>query len=89
MSIKTIAINVDVYERLAGRKNQSESFTKVIDRLLTAQESAGTCEEAVEMAARTWAQPRSDQEVDRDADLMESLLTERRGSTDWEAKEPG
>ena len=35
MSTKTIALESSVYERLAREKRESESFTKVIARLLT------------------------------------------------------
>jgi predicted CopG family antitoxin len=42
MSIKTIALDSRVYERLARVKEEGESFSKVVDRLLTEVESAHT-----------------------------------------------
>lgn len=35
MSTKTIAIDSQVYARLAARKREGESFTRLLDRLLT------------------------------------------------------
>lgn len=34
MSTKTIAVDAQVYERLAGLKREGESFSKAIDRLM-------------------------------------------------------
>ena len=42
MSIKTIAVDSRVYERLAAAKLEGESFSKVIDRLLARAASAHT-----------------------------------------------
>ena len=42
MSTKTIAVDSRVYERLATVKMEGESFSKVIDRLLTEVGSAHT-----------------------------------------------
>lgn len=82
MSIKTIAVNAEVYERLAREKTGSESFTKVIDRLITAHAKAGTCGEAVEMAARVWVGG----DTAREADLMEAFLRETRAHTAWKSE---
>ena len=40
MSTKTIAVETSVYERLAALKRESESFTRVIDRLITGRRPA-------------------------------------------------
>jgi predicted CopG family antitoxin len=42
MSTKTIAVESSVYARLAKEKRESESFTKVISRVLDAAEQAHT-----------------------------------------------
>ena len=83
MSIKTIAVNTEVYERLAKEKRGSESFTKVIDRLMNSQANTGTCGSAVEKATQIWAGA----ETDREADLMEAYVRESRADTCWD-REP-
>ncbi len=42
MSTKTIAVDMRVYERLASLKDESESFSKVIDRLVKQRGDAHT-----------------------------------------------
>ncbi|MSR19401.1 MAG: hypothetical protein EXR91_00265 [Gemmatimonadetes bacterium] len=42
MSIKTIAVDSRVYARLAAAKQEGESFSRVIDRLLGKASSAHT-----------------------------------------------
>jgi predicted CopG family antitoxin len=42
MSTKTIAVDSRVYDRLASAKKEGESFSKVLDRILTQIESTGT-----------------------------------------------
>ena len=42
MSTKTIAVDSRVYERLASVKREGESFSKVIDRLITEVGTAHT-----------------------------------------------
>jgi len=42
MSAKTIAVDFGGYERLAAAKREGESFSRVIDRLLTTVSSAHT-----------------------------------------------
>ena len=37
MATKTIAVDATVYRKLAGRKRESESFTKLLDRLADQQ----------------------------------------------------
>ncbi len=83
MSTKTVALESSVYERLARAKRPSESFTKVIDRLLTAHAHArGTCSQAVADAAAIWGKEPAGH-GDAEADLMESLIAESRKDTDW------
>lgn len=42
MSTKTIAVDSRVYDRLAAAKREGESFSKVIDRLLSEVRAAHT-----------------------------------------------
>jgi hypothetical protein len=42
MSTKTIAVDVAVYRRLLGLKKESESFSRLLDRLVDEVTSAGT-----------------------------------------------
>lgn len=42
MATKTIAVDLRVYDRLAAEKREGESFSKVIDRLLSAVADANT-----------------------------------------------
>ena len=79
MSTKTIAVESGVYQRLALEKQESESFTKVIDRLLRNQMTMGTCGDAVFSAMKIWGTD----ERDREAMLMEQRLDEQRKSTNW------
>jgi hypothetical protein len=63
MSTKTIALESQVYEKLAAHKGGGESFTKVIDRLVESQCGETTCADAVRQAAALWAHRPSAQEV--------------------------
>ena len=42
MSTKTIAVDVTVYRKLLGLKRESESFSRLLDRLAGEVASAGT-----------------------------------------------
>lgn len=48
MSTKTIAVDKRVYDRLATAKREGESFSKVIDRLLTEIGAAHTGQDILE-----------------------------------------
>ena len=50
MATKTIAVDAEVYRKLAGRKRESESFTKLLGRLADADNGHGTCADAVREA---------------------------------------
>ena len=80
MSTKTIAVRMDVYEKLAREKRDSESFTTTINRLLENNTRKGTCGDAVHQAQPFW----SSAPTDKEADLMEALLRERRSTTQWD-----
>lgn len=77
MSTKTIALESSVYERLAREKRESESFTKVISRLLTNVGQAYTGRSIV--SALSKLQPIQENE----AKLMLAVVEENRASEKW------
>lgn len=83
MSVKTIALNTQVYEKLARHKRGSESFTKTIDRLLS-DNSEPTCADAVRETARIFGQMKTD----READQLETWVREGKSSTNWTVELP-
>ncbi len=77
MSTKTIAVESAVYERLAREKRESESFTKVIARLLTvaaASHTGGSIATAVSGLAPLPAD---------EAEQMLTVVRENRGREKW------
>ena len=74
VSTKTITLESSVYDKLARHKRSGESFTKTISRLVDAQESIGTCGDAVRAAAAIWAKEPSAAEVK----AMESVVRSNR-----------
>jgi predicted CopG family antitoxin len=45
MSVKNVALDTRVYDKLAGLRKDSESFTKAIERLINQRQSAHTGKE--------------------------------------------
>ncbi len=84
MSIKTIAVGTDVYEKLADRKRPGESFTKVIDRLLQNTTTA-TCADAVREAAEIWGASTG---TPAEAEKMEKIIRENRRQARWDVEKP-
>jgi len=84
MSIKTIAVGTDVYEKLAGRKRPGESFTKVIDRLLENTTTA-TCADAVRETAEIWGTSTG---TPAEAANMEKIIRDNRRHTRWDVEKP-
>lgn len=78
MATKTIALEVSVYDKLLGRKRNSESFTKTIDRLISESAGSRTCADAVATAAKIW-----NDGTDDEAQTMEDVLREGRKNTRW------
>ena len=78
MSTKTIAVESNVYNRLAGEKRESESFTKVIARLLNTAAAAHTGGSIA--AALADLRPLSDGE----AQQMLAVVQEGRAGEKWE-----
>lgn len=85
MSIKTIAVGTEVYERLAHLKRTGESFTKLIDRLLDHTESSGTCADAVREAAEIWGKSAGRAS---EADKMERVVRDNRRNARWNVEKP-
>ena len=77
MSTKTIALDSGVYDRLADLKHRSESFSKVINRLIDRVVTAHT---AADVLAHLDAQPSLS---DADADTMARLVRENRDTESW------
>ena len=81
MSTKTIALESSVYERLAREKRESESFTKVISRLLDNAGQAYTGRSIV--SALTRLQPLQEKE----AEQMLAVVKKARTSERWPAND--
>jgi len=79
MSTKTIAVDTQVYHRLAGVKKEGESFSKVIDRLLEEVGAAHTGRDILRGLTRI---PPLD---GRDAEAMLAMVSEDRETEAWEA----
>ena len=85
MASKTIAVDAEVYRKLAGRKRESESFTKLLDRLADADNGYGTCADAVREAAAVWGKSKGSK---TEADKFESVVTSNRKSAKWDIEKP-
>jgi predicted CopG family antitoxin len=83
MSTKTIAVDVTVYRKLSDRKRESESFTRLLDRLADADTGHGTCADAVREAAEIWG--KSD-DTKTDADKFEGVVGANRRSVNWDVE---
>jgi predicted CopG family antitoxin len=81
MATKTIALEVSVYDKLLGQKQNSESFTKIIDRLISESAGSRTCADAVATAAKIWSDG-----TEVEAEAMEDALREGRKNTRWEVE---
>lgn len=77
MATKTIAVDLEVYEKLAAAKQEGESFSRTIDRLLAEFGDAHTGREIV---ARLEAiSPLTDDE----AQVFLRVIAENRSDEDW------
>jgi predicted CopG family antitoxin len=85
MATKTIAVDAEVYRKLAGRKRESESFTKLLDRLADADNGHGTCADAVREAASVWGKSESSE---AEAEKFESVVRANRKSAKWDVEKP-
>ena len=85
MATKTIAVDAEVYRKLAGRKRESESFTKLLGRLADADNGHGTCADAVREAAAVWGKSESSK---TEAEMFESVIKANRKSAKWDVEKP-
>jgi predicted CopG family antitoxin len=85
MATKTIAVDAEVYRKLAGRKRESESFTKLLGRLADADNGHGTCADAVREAAAVWG---SSESSNTEAEMFESAIKANRKSAKWDVEKP-
>lgn len=85
MATKTIAVDATVYRKLAGRKRESESFTKLLDRLADADTGNGTCADAVREAAEIWGKSSG---TNTEADKFASVISANRKTAKWDVETP-
>jgi predicted CopG family antitoxin len=78
MSTKTIALDSKIYARLASFKREGESFSKVIDRLLSEVANSNTGSDVLRGLAEFSPLP------ERDAELFLAVIQENRDTEDWE-----
>jgi predicted CopG family antitoxin len=79
MSTKNIALDSRVYARLSGMRNESESFSKAVSRLLDEVSEAHTGRDVL---ARLAGVPDISQD---EADSMLRIVEENRLIEDWES----
>jgi len=81
MGTKTIAVDTRVYERLAEAKREGESFSEVIDRLLTEVGEAHTGTEI--LSGVETLSPLSTE----DAEVFLGVVSGNRAGEDWEQRD--
>jgi predicted CopG family antitoxin len=81
MSTKTIAVDSQVYARLAAHKREGESFSKLLDRLLTETAAAHTGGDVLRGLARI--SPLSPE----DAGTFLKVVAENRKAERWERRD--
>jgi predicted CopG family antitoxin len=77
MSTKTIALDAEVYAKLARLKSESQSFSKLIDRLVDKVTTAHT---AADVLSRLDEQPALPA---KDAAAMARVVKQNRQTEDW------
>ena len=77
MSTKTIAVNIEVYRKLARVKRESESFSGAIDRLIDQVTTAHTGADI--LARLSSIEPISAKEAER----MFGVVREHRDNESW------
>lgn len=79
MSTKNVALNYKVYNKLAQFKDESESFSKAIERLLSRVESEHTGTHILQQLADL--SPLNE----RDAEIMLRQVAQNRKSEAWKS----
>ena len=77
MSTKTIALESSIYRRLAALKRDGESFSKVIDHLLSEVADAHTGQDILRSLGRF------SRLTESDAELYLAIVAEDRESESW------
>jgi len=77
MSTKTIALDSRVYQKLAGIRNESESFSKLINRLV---EKVTTAHTVTDVLAHLDEYPALSEE---DTAFLSRVVRENRDTEDW------
>jgi predicted CopG family antitoxin len=78
MSTKTIAVDSQVYERLAQAKREGESFSRAIDRILEEVGAAHTGHDVLRALDGVVPLPEAD------AAVMLAIVEENRADEAWE-----
>lgn len=78
MSTKTVALESSIYRRLAALKRDGESFSKVIDRLLSEVADAHTGRDILRSLGGL------SRLTDEDAERFLAVVAENRESERWE-----
>ncbi len=79
MSTKNIALSSEVYEKLARAKGESESFSKVVDRILSQVSTRHTGADILEQLSRISGLS------EEDADTMKKVVEANRSGERWQA----
>jgi hypothetical protein len=85
VATKTIAVDATVYRKLSDRKRESESFTKLLNRLADADTGYGTCADAIREAAEIWGESGASK---TEADKFETVVRSNRKATKWDVQTP-
>jgi hypothetical protein len=85
VATKTISVDAAVHRKLAGRKRESESFSKLLDRLADAYTGHGTCADAVREAAEIWVRSSGNKS---EADEFDAVVDANRKSAKWDVETP-
>jgi len=78
MSTKNIALNFEVYKKLARFRGESESFSKAIDRLLGKAQTTHTGSDILERLSSFASL------TGKDADIMLGVVREDRQAEGWQ-----
>lgn len=78
MSVKTIAVDVEVYRKLVRLKRESESFSKLLDRLV---EEVTTTRTGADILRRLGHAPPP--LSPREAEIMSSVVASHRADETW------